>query len=68
MMIFDLTVDAVLVCYCTDLDENGVALHFDGKRLDAKGRVRAAEEQAKAQREAKKAAQGNPLAGAVPKV
>jgi len=40
MMIFDLSVDSVLVCYCTDVDENGVAIHFDKAKLDAKGKAK----------------------------
>ncbi len=48
MMIFDLSVDSVLVCYCTDVDENkmrhkgdsafAVALHMHPDKLTAKGK------------------------------
>ncbi len=42
MMIFDLSVDTVLVCYCTDMEENGgKALHYEGSSLDAKAKAKA---------------------------
>ncbi len=77
MMIFDLSVDSVLVCYVTDVDENGgKAVHFDKERLDAEGKAKRAAEKGAADKGAAAAADskaaatagGKPLAGVAPTV
>jgi hypothetical protein len=69
MMIFDLSVDSVLVCYCTDVDENGgKAIHFEKGKLDAKGKAGKAAAAAAAAAAGGAPAPAAPVSGAPAKV